>query len=129
MFFMPSPFEALEIFYEFFVVVKIVSITMDSEFFQNVFLKDVRFPLMFQKQIYLNPFRQRCNIRWNNYKDNDRKAQWVEYMQTILFEHFYSEEHNGFLQDCCISLIDKTDGSDPTRRDEYWRVLLKTVAP
>ena len=49
-------------------------------------------------------------------------------MQTILFEHFYSEEHNGFLQDCCISLIDKTDGSDPTRRDEYWRVLLKTVA-
>ena len=52
-----------------------------------------------------------------------------EYMQTILFEHFYSEEHNGFLQDCCISLIDKTDGSDPTRRDEYWRVLLKAVAP
>ena len=75
---MPSPFEALEIFYEFFVVVKIVSITMDSEFFQNVFLKDVRFPLMFQKQIYLNPFRQRCNIRWNNYKDNDWKAQWVK---------------------------------------------------
>ena len=45
-----------------------------------------------------------------------------------MFEHFHSEEHNGFL-DCGITLIDKTDGSDPTRREQYWRVVLKTVAP
>ena len=50
-------------------------------------------------------------------------------MQPELFEHFHSKEHNGFLQDCSITLIDKTDGSDPTRREEYWRVVLKTVAP
>ena len=25
--------------------------------------------------------------------------------------------------------IDKTDGSDPTRREEYWRRVLKTVTP
>ena len=38
------------------------------------------------------------------------KAQWgKEYMQPELFEHFHSEEHNGFLQDCSITLIDKTD--------------------
>ena len=58
------------------------------------------------------------------------KAQWgKEYMQPELFEHFHSEEHNGFLQDCSITLIDKTDDSDTTRREEYWRVVLKTVAP
>ena len=50
-------------------------------------------------------------------------------MQPKLFEHFHSEEHNGFLQDCSITLIDKTDGSDPTRREECWRVVLKTVNP
>ena len=49
-------------------------------------------------------------------------------MQSELFENFHSEENNGFLQDCCITLIDKTDGSDPTRREEYWRVVLKIVA-
>ena len=43
-------------------------------------------------------------------------------MQPELFEHFHSEEHNGFLQDCITTLIDKTDDSDPTRRKEYWSV-------
>ena len=50
-------------------------------------------------------------------------------MQPELFEHFHSEEHNGFLQDCSITLIDKADGSDPTRREEYWHVVLKAVTP
>ena len=69
-------------------------------------------------------------LRWNNYKDHDRKAQQgEEHMQPELFEHFHSEEHNGFSQDCSITLIDKIDGSDPTRRKEYWRVVLKTVTP
>ena len=49
-------------------------------------------------------------------------------MQPELFEHFHTEEHNGFLQDCSIPLIDKTDGLDPTRWEEYWRLVLKTVA-
>ena len=38
-------------------------------------------------------------------------------MQLELFE-----EYNGFLQDCSMTLIDKTDGSDPTRREEYWSI-------
>ena len=49
-------------------------------------------------------------------------------MQPELSEHFYSKGHNGFLQDCSITLIDKTDGSNPTKREEYWRVVLRTVA-
>ena len=101
---------------------------------------------MFQKQIFLNPFRQKNNIRlhldcndkcliyllsymicelqyvgsttdrfrlrWNNYKDNDRKAQRdEEHTQPELYEHFHSEKHNGLIQDCSITLTDKTDGS------------------
>ena len=61
---------------------------------------------------------------WNNYKDNNRKD-----MQADLFEHFASNGHNGFFEDCTIALIDKTDGEDSTRKEEYWRTVLKTVSP
>ena len=50
-------------------------------------------------------------------------------MQREPFEHFAADIHNCFLTDCSITLIEKTDGSDPTRREEYWRKVLKTVAP
>ena len=50
-------------------------------------------------------------------------------MQLELFEQFHSKEHNAFLQDCSITLIDKRDGSDPIWREQYWRVVLKTVGP
>ena len=39
-------------------------------------------------------------------------------MQQEMFKHFHSEKHNRFLQDCSITLIDKPDGSDPTRREK-----------
>ena len=52
-----------------------------------------------------NPFR----YRWNNYKDNNRKAErGVEHMQADLFEHFASHGPCGFLEDCTITLTDKT---------------------
>ena len=50
-------------------------------------------------------------------------------MQPLVFEHFSSNNHNGLLEDCSITRIDKTDGSDPTRREEYWRRILKIVSP
>ena len=50
-------------------------------------------------------------------------------MQPLVFEQCSSDDHNGFLEDCSITLIDKTDGSDPTRREEYWRRVLKPVTP
>ena len=50
-------------------------------------------------------------------------------MQADLFEHFASNGHNGFFEDCTIALIDKTDGEDSTRKEEYWRTVLKTVSP
>ena len=39
-------------------------------------------------------------------------------MQPELFEHFTADNHNCFLTDCSITLIDKTDGSDPRRKEE-----------
>ena len=68
-----------------------------------------------------DPFRY-C---WNNYKDNNRKAEkGVEHLQADLFKHFASHGHNGFLEDCAITLIDKTDSADLTRREEFWRSVL-----
>ena len=40
-------------------------------------------------------------------------------MQLLLFENFSSNDQNGFLEDCSITLVIKTDGSVPTRREEY----------
>ena len=50
-------------------------------------------------------------------------------MQEHLFRHFSSPGRNGFLNDVSITFIDKTDPSDPFKREEYWRSTLKTMAP
>ena len=42
-------------------------------------------------------------------------------MQPGLFEHFVADNHKCFLTDCSITLIDKADGLDPTRREEYMK--------
>ena len=68
--------------------------------------------------------------RWNDYKPESRKLDRNEkYMQEYLYSHFESEGHNGFLEDVSITLIDKTDGSDPTKRETFWMHTLKTLAP
>ena len=50
-------------------------------------------------------------------------------MQENLLEHFKSEGLIGFLRNVSITLIDKTDGKDPKRRENYWMRALKTYAP
>ena len=60
-------------------------------------------------------------LRWNNYKSNDWKFQRGE--------SFDSKGHEGFLKDVLITLTDKTDASDPKRRENYWMRTLKTLAP
>ena len=47
-------------------------------------------------------------------------------MQEHLHERFYSDGHNGFLEDVTITLIDKTDGKDSKNRENYW---MKMLAP
>ena len=79
---------------------------------------------------YVGSTTDKCCFRCNNYKENDRKAlRGEEHMQPELFEHFAADNHSCFLTDFSVTLIDKTDGSDLTRREEYWRKVLKTVAP
>ena len=68
--------------------------------------------------------------RWNNYKFNSRKFDRKEScMQEHLCRYFSSPGHRGFLNDVSVTLIDKTDGSDPKKREEYWMKTLKTMAP
>ena len=50
-------------------------------------------------------------------------------LQGHLFEHFNTEGHNGFLHGVSVTLIDKTDGKNPIKREDYWRHTLKTLAP
>ena len=67
--------------------------------------------------------------RWNNCKCNDRKyARRDACLQEHLFEDFNSEGHNGFLDDVSITMIDKTDAKNPTKREHYWQHTLKTLA-
>ena len=50
-------------------------------------------------------------------------------MQKYSHDHFSSEGHNGLINDVEIVFIDKTDPSDPTRREEFWRNKLKILVP
>ena len=68
--------------------------------------------------------------RGNNYKNNARKFIRGEHcMQRHLHEHFTLPGTSGFLHDVSITLIDKTDPSCPTKREDYWIDILKTKAP
>ena len=86
--------------------------------------------------------RNKCNIqyvgqaidqlrpRWNNYKSGSSKqGQAVKCMQQHLFNHFCTSGHCVFLEDAPLTFADKTDPSDPLKREDYWRSTLKTMAP
>ena len=62
--------------------------------------------------------------------DNNRKSlRRDEHKQAEFFAHFQSLNHNGFLENTEITLIDKTDPSDLTRHAEFWIDTLKTHYP
>ena len=50
-------------------------------------------------------------------------------MQQNLYEHFCSRNHNCLISHVSATFIDKTDPSDPLKREDYWRSTLKTTAP
>ena len=49
-------------------------------------------------------------------------------MQKHLYEHFDLPGHTNFL-DVIVTLIDKTDPSNPSEREDYWIYTFKTKAP
>ena len=50
-------------------------------------------------------------------------------MQRHLYEHFNLPGHSGSLNDVSVTLIDKTDPKDPTKRENFWIQTLKTKPP
>ena len=50
-------------------------------------------------------------------------------MQKHLHGYFLSEDQNGLVNNVEVTLTDKTDPSDPERRDEFQRTKLHTSAP
>ena len=79
---------------------------------------------------YAGQTAEEFRYRWSNYKNNDRKYQdYGTCMQQYLFKHFSEEGHHGFLEDVSITLIDKNDTSNLLQRENYWRSILKTMAP
>ena len=48
-------------------------------------------------------------------------------MQEYVFSLSSMADHDGFLKDVSITFIDKTDPSDPLRREDYCRQTLKTM--
>ena len=86
---------------------------------------------MWGKQ-YVGSTTERFRFWWNNYKSCQRRAEREreeDCIQRYLHEHFLSKGHNGLINDIEIIFIDKTDPSDPARREEFWRTKLKTFAP
>ena len=82
-----------------------------------------------QKQ-YTGETTDDFRYRWNNYKSNSRKFDRKEScMQEHPYKHFSSPGHRGLLNDVSVTLIDKTDRSDPKKREDYWIKTLKTMAP
>ena len=49
-------------------------------------------------------------------------------MQKHLFEHFYGNNHFGFLSDVSITFTDKIEISNPLKRKNYGKHTLKTFA-
>ena len=68
--------------------------------------------------------------RWRNYKDNARKFEIGEQcMQRHLYERFNLPGHSRFLNDVLVTLIDKTDPKDPTKREDFWIQTPEIKAP
>ena len=79
---------------------------------------------------YVGEPTDNCRYRRSNYKDNDRKYPRQEScMQEHLFKHFNSMGQDGFLNNASITLIDKTDGKNLEKREDYWRRTLKIYSP
>ena len=74
---------------------------------------------------YRGKTTHRFRYRWNSYKMAVRKAEngdTKNVKQMFLQSPFLQNYHKGFL-------IDKTQGSDPTKREYYLMRTLKTLYP
>ena len=69
---------------------------------------------------------------WNNYKSDVRKAEngdTENVKQKFLQSHFLQRDQEGFLKVVEVWLIDKTQASDPIKREFHWMRALRTLYP
>ena len=69
---------------------------------------------------------------WNNFESDVRIAEsgnMENVKQKFLQSHFLQRDHQGFLKDVEVRLIDKTQASDPTKKKFYWMRTLRTLYP
>ena len=70
------------------------------------------------KKQYTGQTAVQFRSRWNNYKlksrSFDRGGQCI---QKHLYKHFESEHHSSFCNYVSVILIDKTDGSNPSKSE------------
>ena len=57
--------------------------------------------------------------------DSRKHGQGATCMQQHLFNHFCTVGHCGFLEDVSLTFIDKTDPSDPLKREDNGRIFKK----
>ena len=69
----------------------------------------------------------RFRYRWNNYKAESGDMENVK--KFFLPSRFLDGDHKGFPEGVEVRLIDKTQGSDPTKGEHYWITTLKTLYP
>ena len=69
---------------------------------------------------YVGSTVDRFRLRWNNYKRCQRNAaDGGTPNQKYFHQHFLGDSNNGLMNDCETIFIDKTDSSDPTRREFF----------
>ena len=74
----------------------------------------------------MDDFRYRMHKSKSNSRKFDGKESCIK---EHLYRHFSSPGHRRFFNDVSVTLIDKTDGSDPKKREDYWMKTLNTMTP
>ena len=74
----------------------------------------------------------KCKKQYTGQTTDNFRGRWNKSLKVEVLKgenkYFESEGHTEILDDVSITLIDKTDGSNPTKRENYWIRTLKTYA-
>ena len=82
------------------------------------------------KKQYTSQTTDPCHSRWNNCKSKGRSflIKKNSVSKKICTNKFESECHSHFHDDVSVVLIDKTDDSNPTKKEIYWMGTLKNYS-
>ena len=70
---------------------------------------------------YVGQTNKKFRLRLNNYRQNQRwAAAGLDHKQPYFHAHWLSEGHNGFEADAKVTIIDRTEPSDPTKKERFW---------